>query len=101
MDDLLDRSIMIRVILLSNDSKKDKVIDALSQLSGLELNAVRSSVKRAIERQVRKVNAILQAYSIKTFEDYDRISEEDLDLLLSFFSKLCADVERRRRKRRE
>ena len=101
MDDLLDRIIMIRVIFLGNDSKKDKAIDAFTQLSGLELSAVRSSVKRAIERQVCKINAMLRAYSIKTFEDYDRISEEDLDLLLSFFSKLCADVERRRRKRRE
>jgi len=41
MDDLLDRIIMIRVIFLGNDSKKDKVIDALAQLSGLELSAVR------------------------------------------------------------
>jgi len=101
MDDLLDRIIMIRVIFLGNDSKKDKVIDALAQLSGLELSAVRCSVARAIERQACKINAILQAYSIETVEGYDLISEEDLDLLLSFLSKMCDDVERRRRKRRE
>lgn len=81
--DLPERIINIEKILSSHLSKKDKIIQALNELSGLNLSQLKTHVRRKLEHNLVKLNEILQLYDIKTLDDYNKIKEPHLDIIIN------------------
>lgn len=57
--------------------------ESLSALSGLELSRLSQDAKAKLEEQLVDINEITGRYTIETDEDYECISENDLDELLA------------------
>lgn len=72
---LLRRIENIQQQLSSHQPKKDKIIAALEELSGLELDSLNSSIQNIIKKHLIAINQILRQYPIKTFDNYQLISE--------------------------
>lgn len=58
-----------------------RVQQALGCYAGLQLDPIPSVWRRRIDLTFTRVNAILAKYPIKTFDDYQIISNEDLEML--------------------
>lgn len=83
------RIINMEKILSSHYSKKDKIIHALNELSGLNLSQLKAHVKRKLEHNLVKLNEILQLYDIKTVDDYSKIKESHLDIMIGSLRTIC------------
>jgi hypothetical protein len=86
---LLIKVLAMEKILVGELPKKEKIIQASQQLSGLELNKLTARVLKKVEREFVELNAILNQYCIKTFEDYSQISGRHLDTMLRGLNRVC------------
>lgn len=76
-------------ILSSHFSKKDKIIQALNELSGLNLSLLKTGVRRKLENNLVKLNEIVQLYDIKTVDDYNSINDSHLDAIVNILRTIC------------
>jgi hypothetical protein len=77
-------------ILSGIEPRKDKIIKASQELSGLEITQLGPSVKKKLNTYLIKLNSILSQYNIKAFDDYSQISDSHLDKMIDTLKKVCS-----------
>lgn len=85
----LTRIETMEAILSSNESKKNKIIQASQTLSGFELTKLDPDTKQKLNKKLIKLNSILLQYPIKTFDDYNQITRVHLDKMIDTLKKIC------------
>ncbi len=63
-------------------SSKNRVIKGLGTFKGMDLGILPRRTKRFFERRIVKINNILARYHFETFDDYEKISGDDLDKII-------------------
>lgn len=92
MNNLLAKIVSVESALLSDLPKKDRLIQASQRLSGLELNKLDTGTRKKFDRNLISGNRILSQYKIETFDDYAKISDQNLDELLDMMKRICSDL---------
>lgn len=93
MMDLLSRVFAAEEILcLDSASKKERVINALHQFSGLALDDIEPHLVNIFKDYLADINSILRLYDIKTFDDYRKIKEQHLQEMLTIIKYMCTDL---------
>lgn len=83
MSDLIHRAHRAKILAGElSVSKWERLNQGLHALSGLELNALTDDVRQEFERYLVDINRVLAQYPLAEDEDYQRISDADLDQLL-------------------
>lgn len=69
-----------------------KVHNLLLALKGMVLSSLPFNMRMSVESVMVKNQQIFNRYPIETFEDYQLISEEELNEILLNISGLCAEI---------
>ncbi len=93
MNDLEDRLNKIDKTLALPLMGKEKLIRCGQCLSGLNLTALSSKMRQALESHMSKSNYILQDYEIETWDDYDKISDADMAKLINHMAMMSAKLQ--------
>jgi hypothetical protein len=70
----------------------EKVHNSLLALKGMGLSSIPTKTQKSVESVMLKIQQVFNRYPIKTFEDYQLISEEELNEILQNISGLCSEV---------
>lgn len=91
MNDMQLRMIDIIKILNGNLPKHEKIVQACKRLSGLDMTHATPISKRSIGEYLHEMNNVLSPYDtvLKTWEDYQLISDEHLNKILKNIKRLC------------
>ena len=92
MSDLKKRLATIEHILEQPLRPQAKLIQSGQQLSGINLSRLTPEVRESLETNLLPLNHLLSCYDIITFDDYDKISPEDMEYLLNYMWGLCLIV---------
>ena len=81
-------------IVLDNQTMPvhEKVHNALLAFKGLVLSSIPSNTQKSVEPLLLRIQHVFNRYPIKTFEDYQLISEEELNEILLNISSLCKEL---------
>jgi iron uptake system EfeUOB component EfeO/EfeM len=82
----------LRALLDSTSPRYKRIIKSLKAFQGLDLGAISSDERSAIEGNIVKMNAVLEKYDLETFADYKKMSDTDLNLLIKNQAALCNDI---------
>ncbi len=86
--ELGERISALQNILLKTCDPHDKVIQALSTLSGLEMSALSPEIRKTLESHLIIINEILKKSHVKTVEDYASIKNENVEKILLLIKKI-------------
>jgi len=67
-----------------------RIEPSLSALSGLELSALPSHIREWLDRELVRINVLFAKYDVKTHDDYQRMSQDDIQDVLAGAAKVCA-----------
>jgi hypothetical protein len=84
MSDLLQRARKAKTVASDPSSPKwRRLSQGLQAFSGLELTRIRDDVSERLEADLVRVNRVLGQYTVETVEDYQSISDVDLQHMLN------------------
>lgn len=90
MNELQTRINSIIQILASELSKANKVTSALQAFSGLDITHFSSQKTKSVYKHITTVNSVAARYPIiKSYEDYEIITDKDLNKILKSIQQLC------------
>ncbi len=90
MNELQIRINNVTQILASDLSKVNKVVASLEAFSGLDITHFDDKKTKYVYKHIATMNAITGRYPfIKTYDDYNLISEADLNKILKDIQQLC------------
>ena len=69
-----------------------RATEALQALSGLELSALPVDVSSRLETNLVGVNQVMARYDLKAVEDYEQISDQDLQEILDKLGTLASTI---------
>ena len=70
----------------------EKVHNSLLAFKGMVLSSIPTKTQKSVESVMLKIQQVFNRYPIKTFEDYQLISEEELNEILLNISGLCSEI---------
>lgn len=70
----------------------EKVHNSLLAFKDMVLSSIPSKTQKSVESTMLRNQRVFDRYPIKTFEDYQLISEEELNEILLNISRLCAEI---------
>jgi hypothetical protein len=70
----------------------EKVHYSLLAFKGMVLSSIPTKTQKSVESVMLKIQQVFNRYPIKTFEDYQLISEEELNEILLNISGLCSEI---------
>jgi hypothetical protein len=70
----------------------EKVQKSLLAFKGIVLSSIPSKTQKSVESVMLRIQQVFNRYPIKTFEDYQLISQEELNEILLDVSGLCAEI---------
>lgn len=85
----------LRAQMILNDQATPsykKVENALFAFKGMVLSSLPSKTQKSVESGLLRIQQVFNRYPIRTFEDYQLISEEELNEILLNISGLCAEL---------
>ncbi len=82
----------LRALLDSTSPRYKRIVKALKAFQGLDLGAISTAEKTAIEGSMVKLNAVLQKYDLETFSDYKKMSNTDPNTLIKNQIALCNEI---------
>jgi len=89
MNDLSQRLIKMQRAFNSKQPTHQRYRNAMCAATNqLVLSDLTPSIRKALEQQLVASNNILQQYPIKTFDDYQIISEQHMEKLLGYAKKV-------------
>lgn len=90
MNERLIKVFNMKKILSAKDlQKKDRIINASKELSGLNLTELSVSMRKQLEYHLVLLNQIVKQYPIKTFEDYAQLTEAHLNSMVDILKKIA------------
>ena len=93
MEDLLKRLSQIKKELSNSRLPKYKrVVRAIKCLGGLELKNVTKDARILLEQSLSQLNRIVNGYEIQTFDDYEKISDRDINNMIQIQIKMCNEI---------
>jgi len=69
-----------------------KVHNSLLAFKGMVLSSIPSKTQKSVESVMLRNQQVFNRYPIRTFEDYQLISEEELNEILLNISGLCTEI---------
>lgn len=89
MNERLIKVFNMKKILSAQDvQKKERIIHASKELSGLNLTELSASMRKKLEHHLALLNQIVKQYAIKTFEDYAQITDTHLDSMINILKRI-------------
>jgi hypothetical protein len=70
----------------------EKVHNSLLAFKGMVLSSIPTKTQKSLESVMLRIQQVFNCYPIKTFEDYQLISEEELNKILLNISGLCSEI---------
>lgn len=70
-----------------------QTVDALQSLKGQTLTGLPRRVRRHLDSCLLKINRITAKYPLETFEDYQMVSDEDLDRIRDRLQAIALEYE--------
>ena len=93
MNDLQIRINTFIQSLASNETKASKVVESLQAFSGMEITNFNKQKTNSIYKYLTTLNSIMARYPIiKTNDDYQFMSDADLDKILKTIQQLCLQL---------
>ncbi len=90
MNDLQTRINTFIQSLASNETKAGKVVASLQAFSGMEITNFNKKKTNSVYKYLVTINSIVARYPIiKTNDDYQCMSDADLDKILKSIQQLC------------
>ena len=91
MNELKSRIDDVDKILNSNIAKYEKIVQACNRLTGLDITNMSESKKNRFYEHLNEMNSIMSHYKliIKTWDDYQFISDKHLEKMLTSLRRLC------------
>lgn len=80
--------------IVDNDAnpKWRRVTQALGALAGLELSQVPLDLRKSLETTFVAINRILGTYQLKSFDDYEQMTDSDAEQILAILNGLIFRV---------
>ena len=93
MNEIQEKVDAVIQIFDSKSSLAKKATDALQALSSMDITHATKENKKHLRQFPNKINTILGRYPfIKTYEDYEKVSEDDLNKILQHVQCLCLQL---------
>ena len=87
------RALRAQMVLNDQDMPSyKKVHHSLFAFKGMVLSSIPMKTQKSVESTMLRNQRVFDRYPIKTFEDYQLISEEELNEILLNISSLCAEI---------
>jgi len=86
------RTIRLRVICASEYPPGEtwrRAVELGQTLNGLTLTGLPETLRRKMDRQLARINPILEQYTIETWEDYAQLTGEELEEIRQIFLNVC------------